>query len=231
MTGRVEARQGLRHGGEPDPAVLHADPLLLGCLRAVVALGHDRRVRAVRGEPVAPPVAPPGLSGLRRARLGVRVAFARFRLPADQAVLLELDHVVVHLVVAVRLEVHLHHEHVPGGGHRVRGDRAAEHSRAVELQVPHRVGQHRENLAGRRFDPPRHRDRLAVVCCHRPPPVTLPPVYTRAPSGGETGTAGRGGQGPATTMTGPTWLSMTVRLTRLVDVEIVVSLPRLKLPT
>ena len=75
----------------------------------------------------------PGLPDMVYAANGGFIAHdiaivARFRFPADQAVPLELDHVVVHLVVAVRLEVHLHHEHVPGGGHRFRGDRAAEHA-------------------------------------------------------------------------------------------------------
>src|SRR5579875_3932653 len=90
----VEPVEGLGHGVQPAPPAVHLGLPVGGHLGTVVDLGDDGGVRAVGGEAVGPPQAPPRLPAL----LGMTPA--RLRLPGDQAVGLERHHVVVHLIVA-----------------------------------------------------------------------------------------------------------------------------------
>src|SRR5262249_14641540 len=165
--GPVEPVQCRGHAVDPDPAVVHALALVFRSAGAVVDLGDDGRVRAVGGQLKAPSVPPSGLGGAVWG--GVRVAPARLRFPADAPVWLELDDVVVHLIVAVLGVVHPHREDVTDAGdHRV-GRGPAQHSRAVDVELPAPVRQPPEDVPGRRLDPAGTPDRLVLIPCHSAP--------------------------------------------------------------
>src|SRR5690349_22017286 len=89
-----------------------------------------------------------------------------FRLPADPPVLLVLDHVVVHLVVAEVGEVHLHHEDVSHTRYHRGGTRSPQTLRAVELQMPRRIRKDLEDVVRWGADPPRYGNRLIRVVSH-----------------------------------------------------------------
>jgi hypothetical protein len=127
-------------------------------------LGHDGGTRAIGGQLERPPL-PPARPALR-VWLSVGVAAARFGFPADPAVRLVLDHVVDHLVVAQLVDVHVHHEDVSHAADRGARHHAPHHSRTVELAVPARVGQDREDDARGCADPPRYGDGLVFTPGH-----------------------------------------------------------------
>jgi hypothetical protein len=74
--------------------------------------------------------------------------------PGDATILLEGDDQIVHLVVAHAFKEHLHGEDIAEAGDGTLGRRAAQHARAVQLLMPTRVGQHREDAIGRCPDRP-----------------------------------------------------------------------------
>ena len=78
-----------------------------------------------------------------------------FWLSADPPVLLVLDHVIVHLIVAEMGKVHLHHEDVSHSRDHRSGTRSAQALRAVELRMPRRTGKDLEDVVGWSADPPR----------------------------------------------------------------------------
>ena len=97
------------HAPDPHAAVVHLAALHDGHERAVIDLGDDSGTFAVGLEVEGPPVPPLGRGRVRHC---VRVTQPGLGLPRDAPVRLELDHAVVHLVVAEPLEVHLDHEDI-----------------------------------------------------------------------------------------------------------------------
>jgi hypothetical protein len=85
---------------------------------------------------------------------------------ADPPVLLVLDHVVVHLVVAEVGVVHLHHEGVPRARDHPGGRRPAQALRAVEVRVPGRVGEDPEDVPRGGGDPPGQCHGLVFIVRH-----------------------------------------------------------------
>src|SRR6185312_8817826 len=102
-------------------------------------------------------------------------------LPADPPVLLVLDHVVVHLVVAEMGEVHLHHEDVSHTRDQCGGTRSPQTPRAVKLQMPRGIGKNLEDAVRWSADPPRYGNRLVLIVSHetRFPSLWQPPPGIR----------------------------------------------------
>src|SRR6202035_460161 len=101
-----------------------------------------------------------------------------FGLPADPPVLLVLDHMVVHLVVADMGEVHLHHEDVSHARDHRGGTRSPQTLRAIELRMPQRIGEDLEDVVRWSADPPRYGNRLVLIVSHEtyfPSPGQSPP--------------------------------------------------------
>src|SRR6266699_6657942 len=89
-----------------------------------------------------------------------------FGLPADAPVLLVLDHVVVHLIIAEMGEVHLHHEDVSHARDHRGGTRSPQTLRAIKLRVPHRIGKDLEDGVRWSRDSPRDGNRLVLTVSH-----------------------------------------------------------------
>jgi hypothetical protein len=89
-----------------------------------------------------------------------------FWLPADPLVWFELDHVVIHLVVAEMGEVHLHHEDISHRRDHRGGDRSAQAFRAIEFLMPPRIGENLKDGPRRGADSSRYRNRPALIVTH-----------------------------------------------------------------